>query len=196
MWHAGFFMVSYLLPNTQAEGPPLVGWLWLLIQYTCSYPQYLEGFSIHNLGMNHAAVKRDPLNMVAALIICLLHFPHKCITAYSQVNTIILIWGITNFTTIITGTSIWYMVSTYILDSISLSSSCTLLAKYGKKELNMLSMNVTTHTHTCACTPHRLISTSTHVHWTFSHAHLVHVSCYLFHSVVLQRLPLNITVTC
>jgi hypothetical protein len=51
-------------PTLKARGPPLVGWLRLLIQYNCSYPPYLDGVSsIRNLRTSHAVVTRDPQNM-------------------------------------------------------------------------------------------------------------------------------------
>jgi hypothetical protein len=47
-------------PNTQARGPPPVGYLGLLIQYICSYPPYVEAVSsIRNLSMRHAVVSGD-----------------------------------------------------------------------------------------------------------------------------------------
>jgi hypothetical protein len=51
-------------PNPQAGGPPLVGYLRLLIQYIGGCLPYLEAVSsIRNLRTRHAVVTRDPLNM-------------------------------------------------------------------------------------------------------------------------------------
>jgi hypothetical protein len=50
--------------NSQAGGPPPVGYLQLLIQYIHSYLPHLETFSsIHNLRMCHDVVMRAPLNI-------------------------------------------------------------------------------------------------------------------------------------
>jgi hypothetical protein len=52
------------MSNLQAEGPPLIGSLRLLIQYIRSYPPYLEAVSsIRNLRTRHAVMTRDPPNM-------------------------------------------------------------------------------------------------------------------------------------
>jgi hypothetical protein len=51
-------------PNLQAEGPPTVGCLRLLIQHIRSYPPYLEAVSSNrNPRTRHAVVTVDPLNM-------------------------------------------------------------------------------------------------------------------------------------
>jgi hypothetical protein len=56
-------MVVSPTPSLQAEGPPLVGYPRLLIQYICSYLPYLEAVSsIRNLRTRHAAVMRDSPN--------------------------------------------------------------------------------------------------------------------------------------
>jgi hypothetical protein len=52
------------MPNPKAGEPPLVGYLWLFIQYIRSYPPYLEAISsIWNLRTRHAVVTRDSSNM-------------------------------------------------------------------------------------------------------------------------------------
>jgi hypothetical protein len=51
-------------PTPEALVPHLVGCTWLLIQYSCSYPPYLEAVTIIcNQRTCHAAVTTDPLNM-------------------------------------------------------------------------------------------------------------------------------------
>jgi hypothetical protein len=52
------------MPDSQAGGQPLVGYLQLLIQCIRSYPPCLEGISsICSLMMCHVMAKRDQLNM-------------------------------------------------------------------------------------------------------------------------------------
>jgi hypothetical protein len=56
-------------PNSQAKGPPLVGYPWLLIQYIRSYRPYLKAVSsICNLRTRHAVVTRDPSNLFLFLV--------------------------------------------------------------------------------------------------------------------------------
>jgi hypothetical protein len=56
-------------PNRQAQGPPLVGFPRMLIQYLRSYPPYLEAVSsIRNLRTRHVVVTRDPPNRAATEI--------------------------------------------------------------------------------------------------------------------------------
>jgi len=65
-------ILASLLPNLQAGGPPLVGFLQLLIQYIHSYPPYLEAAtSICNLRLYHALVMRKSLNMEVLFILIL-----------------------------------------------------------------------------------------------------------------------------
>jgi hypothetical protein len=52
-------------PNPEARGPAFVGCPRLFIQYIRSYHPYLEAFSsIRNLRTRHAAVTKEPPNMV------------------------------------------------------------------------------------------------------------------------------------
>jgi hypothetical protein len=65
--HNIFFYVELLAPHPipQAAGPLFISHPWLLIQFICSYPPYLEDVSsICNLRMGHAMMKGKPLNMV------------------------------------------------------------------------------------------------------------------------------------
>ena len=60
-WYCLQWRVVSTLPNSQAGGPPLVGYPHLLIQYIRSNPPHWRPF-IHNLRMHHAMVTRTHLS--------------------------------------------------------------------------------------------------------------------------------------